>query len=151
VPTGIAAAIAIAAASTVIIGRGTTDAAAVRGVTAPAAGVVPRSGGTTTRPAPGSVTSAGGGIVSATPSVTALAAAQQWMDSVRDANPIDMEAALAQSEAEVARSARAREAARIRAALARDSLVRAARDTVQRSEPEAEVPRLNSLGIPDSL
>ncbi|MEO6528355.1 MAG: hypothetical protein ABIP93_17170 [Gemmatimonadaceae bacterium] len=138
IPSGIAAAAVIAAAATiVVVGQRTSSAAAVhRAVRTTTVSV------TSARPAPTTVTPS-----IATPlrhdtahvatSPAELAAAQQWLDSIRVANPIDMEWALLQSAASERRAARAREPGRRIAAIIGDSsarAARAARDTGARGE-----------------
>jgi len=109
VPGGIAAAVIIALTSTLLFARGaqrqppphrvttSTAGALAKPATTPAAGAVGPAA-TPARPAPTYVM----------PSPAEAEAARQWLDSLRQASPVDMEWAVLQSEAAERRFARTR-------------------------------------------
>jgi hypothetical protein len=150
VPSAVAAAIAIAA-STIAIGHRTTNAAALRrATTSTTSGAMAPPAASATPAARPTVATARGAVVTpgSTPATpTGPEAARLWLDSIASANPMDMEAALLQSEAAELRFVRAREAARARRAFVRDSIENAEAGIVPEEE-SAQPPGL--VAPPDS-
>ena len=142
IPTGIAAAVLIAMASSIVLKQRTINAASAQGATtlaaSPAVVVQPVADTTpvvvAALPAHDDSTDA----VSFAADSTEFAIARQWLDSLRSANPMDMESALLQAEADAQRIAR--EADQARTAIMGDTSARALRDTVGLRETSAQHP-----------